>query len=154
VTDGPYETTARRAGGALLAALARTPFRLPPGMRQHLGPTNVAGLVTHGDPGTVLYPLYSVPWAPYTNKAFPKSLGSNTAANGVKPAWGVAINAYSPIAHRNALTTMVPPKAVTAGGVGRPTQRPRPYAAGYATRWPQIAPRWPTWGEAPGAKVN
>jgi hypothetical protein len=130
------------------AAFARTPFRVPPGSRAHLGPTNVAGLITHGDPGTVLYPLYSEPWAPYQSTVFPRSLGSACAANGVKPAWGVAINAYSPIAHRNGMTMTVPPKARSGLGVARPTQRARPYALGYATRWPQTAPRWPTWGEA------
>jgi hypothetical protein len=134
------------------AAFARTPFRVPPGARAHLGPTNVAGLITHGDPGTVLYPLYSVPWAPYQSEAFPRSLGSATAANGVKPAWGVAINAYSPIAHRSGLTEMIPPKMLTGLGVAVPTQRPRAYAAGYATRWPQTAPRWPTWPESVAAR--
>jgi hypothetical protein len=138
-------------GGMIGGALARTPFRLPAGRRQHLGPTNVAGLITHGNPGTVLFPLYTVPFAPFQSDVFPKSQGSRCAANGVKPAWGVAINAYSPIAHRNGLTTQIPPVVKSAAGVGRSTQRPRGYAAGYVTRWPQTAPRWPNWGEAPNA---
>lgn len=143
-----------RLGAATRSALTATPFRTPPGCRQHLGPTNVAGLVTHGDPGTVLYPLYTVPWAPYGSKPFPRSQGSLCAANGVKPAWGVAINAYSPIAHRNALTMAPGHAVISARGIARPTQRPRGYAAGYVTRWPQLAPRWPSWGEAPNAKIG
>lgn len=74
---------------------------------------------------------------------------STVAPNGLRPAWVVAVNTYSPVAHRNPLTNTTPPRAGDSRGTARPTQRPRGYAPGYVTRWPQTAPRWPTFGESP-----
>lgn len=122
------------------------PIDAPPSARQVMRP-NVAGLVTHGSAGEAFYPLYSKPWAPWQSTVFPKVQPSSVAPNGLAPTWVVAVNTYSPIGHRNGLTEQVVPKAVPAGGIGRPTQRPRGYAMPYVTAWPQIAPRWPTWGE-------
>lgn len=126
------------------------PTDLPPGERAHLGPTNVAGLITHASLGQAFYPLYTRPWTPYGSKTFPKVKPSDVAPNGFRPTWVVAINAYSPIAHRSGLTAFTPPAATPARGVGRVTQRGRPFALGFTTRWPQISPRWPSFGEAPG----
>lgn len=128
------------------------PTDMPPGARQHLGPTNRAGLVTSGGLAQ-FFALYAKPWGPWSSPApFPKVKPSDVAPNGVRPNWIVAINAYSPIAHRSTLTTTIPPARPSVAGVARPTQRPRPYAPGFVTRWPQIAPRWPSFSEAPGAR--
>lgn len=128
------------------------PTDMPPGARQHLGPTNTAGLVTHASLGERFYPLYTEPWSPRQSDVFPKVDPSKVAPNGVRPVWVVAVNTYSPIAHRNGLSRQVVGQAPTAAGIGRNTQRPRGYALPYVTRWPQIAPRWPSWGEAPDSR--
>lgn len=127
------------------------PTDVPPGARSMLGGINRRGLVTHGSAGEVWVPIAPHPFAPLQSTPFPKALPSAVAPDAIKPTFVVAINTYSPIAHRNALTDKTPPRAIPGAGVGRPTQRPRPYAMGYATRWPQLAPRWPTWGESPNA---
>lgn len=124
-------------------------MHLPTDLPPRIGPTNIAGLVTHGSLGQHFYRLYSEPWAPWSSPVFDKVMPSTVAPNGLRPAWVVAINAYSPIAHRNPLTTVTPPRAGDSRGTARPTQRPRSYAPGYVTRWPQTAPRWPTFGESP-----
>jgi hypothetical protein len=128
------------------------PTDTPPGARAHIGPTNVRGLVTHASLGEVFYKFYTKPWTTFQSLLFPKSLPSAVAPNGVKPVWVVAINTYSPMAHRNGLTTFTPPKAISAAGVGKVTQRPRGYAMPYVTSWPQNSPSWPTWGESSNSR--
>lgn len=130
----------------------RTPFDMPPGPHQGTNRPNVAGLVTHASLGEVAYPLYSPPWNSAEFTVFPYVEPSSVAPNSLRPVWVTAVNTYSPVAHRNPLVTTTPPRAVTAAGVAKPTQRPRGYALPYVTRWPQMAPRWPSWGEAPGAR--
>ena len=118
------------------------------------------GLVTHASLGEIFFPLYSRPWSgdSSTNTAFPDVRPSAVAPNGRAPQFVVAINAYSPIAHRNPLRDRVPPPAIPARsqtgqrGGGPLRQRPRPYAMPYVTRWPQIAPAWPSWAESPNAR--
>jgi len=79
---------------------------------------------------------------------------NGSPVNGLRPRWVVAINTYSPVAHRNppGLRDTVPPRAVSARGVAVPTQRPRPFAPGRVTTWPVSAPRWPTFAESPNAR--
>lgn len=126
--------------------------RLPTDTPPHMGPTNRAGLITHGWVGDRLIPLYAQPWNSAEFTTFPDVEPSAVAPNGIKTKAIVAINTYSPIAHRSTLTTTMPTPTRPARGVATPTQRPRSYAAGYVTAWPQMAPRWPSWGEAPGAR--
>lgn len=114
------------------------------------------GLVTHASLGEVFVPLYTEPFegggiAP-APAAFPHVKPSSVAPNGLAPTWVVAVNGYSPIAHRNPLAAVIPPRPGASQGVARPTQRPRGYALPAVTRWPQLAPRWPSWGEVPGAR--
>lgn len=125
---------------------------LPIDMPPHRGPTNTAGLVTHGWVGDRLIPLYAKPWNPYESTSFPHVEPSSVAPDGIGTKAIVAVNTYSPIAHRSTLTTTMPTPAIPARGIGVPTQRPRSYAAGYVTAWPQMAPRWPSWGEARGSR--
>lgn len=148
----------------------RLPFDMPPSARRVLQPM-MQGLHTSGSSGQVAVPLYAVPWAPMGSKTFPNVLGSQAAANidssGIlpvrasrgsgnvlRPTYGVAINTYSPVSHRTPprLRDGIPPRAIPAGGVAVPTQRPRPYAPGYVTSWPQSAPRYPTFAESPNAR--
>jgi hypothetical protein len=112
------------------------------------GATNMAGIVTHASLGEHFYPLNGAVFSPLQSDVFPNWTPSSVAPNGLRPTWVVAINTYSPIAHRSGLTTTVPPKAGDSRGTARSTQRPRGYAPGYVTRWPQVAPRWPTFGES------
>lgn len=128
------------------------PIDKPPGSRAHIGPTNVRGLVTHASLGEAFYKFYTKVWSPLQSVVFPRWTGSSVAPNGVKPVWVVAINGYSPIAHRNGLVNQIPAKAISAAGVGVVTQRPRGYALPYVTSWPQSAPQWPTWGESRGGR--
>lgn len=81
---------------------------------------------------------------------FPVRAG-NPSMNALRPKWVVAINSYSPVSHRTPaqLRDGVPPRAISARGVGAVTQRPRGYAPGYVTNWPQASPRWPSFREAP-----
>lgn len=128
---------------------ARTPFDVPPRNTTRV----VHGLITHASYGEQPVELYTRPWSGDSSSgsaAFPLAKPSYVSPNSIRPTWGVAINAYSPVAHRNGLTTVTPPKAIPAGGIGTPTQRPRGYAYRYVTAWPQSAPAWPTWGEANG----
>lgn len=138
----------------MVGPAVRLPTDMPPGPRQGAGGATrmVQGLVTHASLGEVAYPLYTAPWSPRQSTVFPLEAPSAVAPNSLRPTWVVAINGYSPVAHRNPLVDVTPPKAITAAGVARPTQRPRGYALPYVTRWPQLAPRWPSWGEAPGAR--
>jgi len=148
----------------------RLPSDMPPSKRTTRIPLT-QGIVTHGAAGEVAVPLYSVPWNPMDSKTFPAVEGSNAAAtigssgifpvrrgdpnmNALRPRWVVALNRFSPIAHRStpAIRDDVPPRAISARGVGAVTQRPRGYAAGYTTFWPSIAPQWPTWRERPGTR--
>lgn len=148
----------------------RLPFDMPPSARRVLQPM-MQGLHTTGSAGQVAVPLYSVPWTTYQSEAFPNVAGSRAAAdidrtgiipvratrgsgNVIRPTYGVSVNTYSPVSHRTPprLRDGIPPRAIPAAGVAVPTQRPRPYAAGYVTTWPQSAPRWPTFAEAPGAR--
>lgn len=128
----------------------RSRVRLPMDMPPSSPKTMVQGLVTHASLGQAFYPLYSVPWSGYDAPSFPKVKPSKVAPNGLAPTWVVAVNTYSPIGHRNGLSAQVVPKAVSAAGIGRPAMRPRTYGVPFVTAWPQIAPRWPTWGEANG----
>lgn len=130
------------------------PTDMPPSNRR-VSLQNQAGIHTSGVEGEIAYPMYSVPWAPWQSKVFPDAQPSQP---GVSPnfwrwKWVVAINAYSPIAHRTApaLRDKVPPRVISARGVAVPTQRPRPYAMPYSTLWPMAAPTWPSWREAPNA---
>lgn len=125
------------------------PTDTPPGARAHIGPTNTRGLVTHASLGEAFYAFYTKVWSPLQSVIFPRWTPSSVAPSGLRPTWVVAINSYSPIAHRNGMTTKIPPKAIKAGGVGVPTQRPRGYALPYVTTWPQSSPTWPGWGESP-----
>ena len=112
------------------------------------------GLVTHASLGEVPMRLYARPWSGDSSRptVFTKVRGSDVAPNYIRPTWVVAVNTYSPISHRSH-TDVMPIPAVPARPPAAPvTQRPRPYAAGYVTRWPQVAPRWPSWGEAPRAR--
>src|SRR6266702_1102008 len=88
---------------------------------------------------------------PQSGAGSPFPIGKNPSANGQYPKWVTAINAYSPVAHRKptAMRDGLPPRVISARGVGKPTQRPRGYAPGYTTAWPVQAPSWPTWREAP-----
>lgn len=113
------------------------------------------GLVTHGSFGGVHVPLYAEPWSGDSAPpppAFPLVRPSTVAPNGLNPTFVVSINAYSPVAHRNGLVsrpgTRAVPATIAAAVVAKVSQRPRPYAMGYVTRWPQTAPRWPSWEEA------
>lgn len=140
----------------------------PPGPRQ-VGPfrkqprndTRIThGLITHGSLGERFVPLYSRPWSGLStlDTTFPNWRGSMVAPNGLAPTYVVAINTYSPIGHRSALTAVVPPMAEPAAnhtrqaGGGAPVQRRRPYAMPYVTRWPQVAPVWPSWVERAGSR--
>lgn len=123
-------------------------MHLPTDTPPRMGLQNTAGIITHGSLGEHFYPLYTKVWTTLQSKVFPKVAPSDVAPNGLAPVWVVAINTYSPIAHRNPLTTQVPGPIGDSRGVARPTQRPRAYAPGYVTRWPQTAPRWPNFGEA------
>lgn len=125
-----------------------TPFALP----ARPGVANVAGLVTHVSLGQVFYRLYTKVWSPMQSAVFPNVEPSSVAPQGLAPRFGIAINTYSPIAHRNGLDTFVPPPIGDSRGIARLTQRPRGYAPGYVTRWPQQAPRWPTFAESPNAR--
>ena len=148
----------------------RLPFDMPPSARRVLQPM-MQGLHTTGSAGQVAVPLYSVPWAPTSSPVFPNAAGSVAAANidrsgilpvraaggsgnVIRPTYGVSVNTYSPVSHRTPprLRDGIPPRAIPAAGVAVPTQRARPYASGYVTSWPQTAPRWPTFAEAPGAR--
>ena len=128
------------------------PTDTPPGARANIGPTNVRGLVTHASLGEAFYAFYTKVWSPLQSKVFPRWTGSSVARNGLAPVWVVAINTYSPVAHRNGIVNQIPPKAISAAGVAVPTQRPRGYALPYVTTWPQQAPSWLGWGEAPRAR--
>ena len=148
----------------------RLPTDMPPGPRRVLQ-RMMQGLHTSGSAGQVAVSLYAVPWAPTSSSVFPNAAGSVAAAkidtsgilpvraaggsgNVMRPAYGVAINTYSPVSHRTPprLRDGIPPRVIPAGGVAVPTQRARNYAPGYVTAWPQSAPRWPTLSEAPGAR--
>lgn len=150
------------------------PIDMPPSKRQaHVagGAANMAGIHTAAWAGEVQVDLYAVPWNPTESPTFPQYEGSRAAAtigqsspfpvrqgrpnmNGLRPRTGVSINAYSPVSHRTpaALRDGVPPRAISARGVAVPTQRGRNYAAGYVTFWPQGAPVWPSYREAPGSR--
>lgn len=146
------------------------PMDMPVSNRRRLIPL-VQGLVFAGSSGEIEVPFSTVPWNSTESSEFPAYEGSTAAAtigtsgpfpvrvgrpnmNALRPKWGVAINAYSPIAHRTAakLRDGIQPRAISARGVGAVTQRPRGYAVGYVTRWPVPAPQYPSWSEAPGAR--
>lgn len=112
------------------------------------------GLVTHASLGEipVVFPTRPYPGGGRAVAAFPLLAGSAVAANCIRPTWVVAINAYSPISHRSRMTDVIPPRAVPSTGVGTVTMRPRGFATGYVTRWPQSSPVWPNWAEARGAR--
>jgi len=128
------------------------PTDTPPGARAHIGPTNVRGLITHASLGEAFYSLYTKVWSPLQSVLFPKWTGSSVAPSGLRPTWVVAINTYSPIAHRNGQANVIPPRAIKAAGVGKPTQRARNYALPYVTSWPQQSPNWPAWGESSNSR--
>lgn len=134
--------------------MAARRVHLPIDMSPRPGRTNVAGLVTHASLGQQFYPLYSKPWSslPTSTQQFPKLAPSACAPNGFRPTWVVSINTYSPVAHRNGLTQQVWPEGSAASKrVAVVTQTPRPFAGGFVTRWPRVAPRWPSWAESPNA---
>ena len=148
------------------AGRTRLPIDPPPSNRRTRIPLT-QGIVTMGAAGEIAYPFPVVPWNSWESTEFPNVEGSNSAAtigesgpfpvragrpnmNALRVKWVTSQNFYSPLAHRTAaaLRDSVPPRAISARGVGAVTQRPRGYAVGYVTRWPQSAPRWPSWGES------
>lgn len=143
---GDFRSCAPRTSGAPEGTIY-LPTDCPP----RPGYTNVAGLVTHASLGEHYYPLYTKVWSALQSTVFKFWTPSSVAPQGMRPTWVVAINTYSPISHRSTLTTTVPPKAGDSRGVAVPSQRPRGYAPGFVTRWPQAAPRWPSFGESPNS---
>lgn len=144
----------------------RLPMDPPPSNRVTRLPL-VQGIRTIGAAGEIAYPLPTVPWNSTESVEFPAYERSEAAAtigtsgpfpvragrpnmNAWRWKWVVSTNSFSPVSHRTpaALRDSVPPRVISARGVGAVTQRPRGYAVGFATRWPNIAPQWPTWGES------
>lgn len=130
--------------------MARRVARLPMDPPPRPGVANQHGLVVHGSLGQQFFPFPYVPYTSYQSTVFPKVASSACAPNGLKPNWVVFINTYSPISHRNPLTQHVPRPIGDSRGVGRVTQKPRGYGLGKVTRWPQMSPRWPSFGENGG----